>query len=255
MPSFIHGKGSKVYVDEFDLSTYFQSAEVATSNQANDITAFQATYASYLLGMADGTLTLGGLWSADTDGSDEELQALLGATTTPIVTVAEDAGTIGNKATIAKAHAVNYAISNPVTDVSTVTADFQGSTDAVTNLTYGIAGATQLTTGSSIAFGALGNLAGVDAPLAAASTAGGVGVLHVPANTIAGGVTTIKIQHDTVAGFGSAADLITFTTVAAATKTSEMVAVSGTVNRYVRATASTAGSSGAITFMVSFARF
>jgi hypothetical protein len=34
-----------------------------------------------------------------------------------------------------------------------------------------------------------------------------------------------------------------------------MVVCSGTVNRYIRATASTAGSSGSITFMVSFARF
>lgn len=255
MPTFVHGKGTKVYLDEFDLTTYFQSADVTTSNEANEVTAFSDTYKAYLLGLADGTLSMNGLWSKDTDGSDEELHAILGSATTPLITVAQAAGTIGNKSTIAKAHETNYSISNPVADVSTITADFQGSTDAVANLTYGIAGATQLTTGSSIAFGALGNLSGVDSPLGAASTAGGVGVLHVPTNTIAGGVTTIKIQHDSAADFSSAADLITFSTVAASTATSEMVAVSGTVNRYVRATATTAGGSGAITFMVSFARF
>lgn len=253
MPTFVHGKGTKVYVDEFDLSTYFQSADVTLENATSDITAFGATSRSFLLGLANGTLSLGGMWSGDTDGSDEELQALLGNTTTPLVTVCEDAGTIGNSATLAKAHETSYTISNPVGDVSTVTADFQGSTDAVTNLTYGVAGGKQLTTGASIAFGSLGNLTGVDN--SASSANGGVGVLHVPANTIGGGVTTIKIQHDSSSGFGSAADLITFTTVGASTKTSEMVAVSGTINRYVRATASTAGSSGAITFMVSLARF
>ena len=96
-------------------------------------------------------------------------------------------------------------------------------------------------------------LTGVDG--AAASTAGGAALLHVPTNSIGGGTTTIKVQHDSASNFASAADLISFTAVGAGAKTSEMVVCSGTVNRYVRATATTAGSSGSITFMVSFARF
>ena len=79
--------------------------------------------------------------------------------------------------------------------------------------------------------------------------------LPIPTNSIAGGVTTIKVQHDSASDFSSVAALISFTAVGASTKTSEMVVCSGTVNRYIRATASTAGSSGSITFMVSFARF
>ena len=122
-------------------------------------------------------------------------------------------------------------------------------------MTYGITSGVQLTAGSSIDYNALGALTGVDAPLAASSSAGGAALLHVPTNSIAGGVTTIKVQHDSASAFSSAADLISFTNVAAATKTSEMVVCSGTVNRYVRVTASSAGSSGSITFMVTFARF
>ena len=79
-------------------------------------------------------------------------------------------------------------------------------------------------------------------------------IIHVPTNSIGGGVTTIKVQHDSSSGFGSAADLISFTTVGASTKTSELVAISGTIKQYVRVTASPAGSSGSITFMVSLAR-
>jgi hypothetical protein len=254
MPTFAHGKGTTVYVDEFDLTAYFNSADVTLNNETAEITAFGATSKAYLLGLADGTLSLSGLWSQTTDGSDEELHALLGSTTTPLVTVAKNIGTVGNRAMIAKAHEVNYAISNPVGDVSTITADFQGSTDAVSNLTYGITGGVQLLTGaSSNVLDFPMTLAGVDN--SASSANGGVGVLHAPTNTIAGGTTTYKIQHDTVSNFASAADLITFTAIAASTATSQMVAVSGTVNRYVRATATTAGSSGNITVMVSFARF
>jgi len=254
MPTFVHGKGTKVYLDEFDLTSYFNSADVTLTNETGEVTAFGDTSKAYLLGLADGTLTLSGMWSADTDGSDEELQALLGSTTTPLITVARNVGTVGNSATLAKAHEINYSISNPVADISTITADFQGSTDAVSNLTYGITVGSQLLTGaSSNVLDFPMSLAGVDN--SASSANGGVGVLHAPTNTIAGGTTTFKIQHDTVSNFASAADLITFTAIAASTATSQLVAVSGTVNRYVRATATTAGSSGNITTMVSFARF
>jgi len=253
MPTFVHGKGTKVYVDEFDLTTYFNSSDVALTNETAEVTAFSDTSKAYILGLADGTLSLSGMWSKDTDGSDEELHALLGSTTTPIVTVANPLG-LGNRATVAKAHEVNYSISNPVADVSTITADFQGSTDAVSNLTYGITGGVQLLTGaSSNVLDFPMTLAGVDN--SASSANGGVGVIHAPTNTIAGGTTTYKIQHDSASDFSSAADLITFTAIAASTATSQMSAVSGTVNRYVRATATTAGTSGDITVVMSFARF
>ena len=257
MPTFVHGKGTKVYLDEFEMTDYFNSADVALTNDTAEVTAYGATSKSYLLGLADGTLSMSGMWTADTDGSDEELQAILGSASAANITVAEAGGTIGNRATIARCDEVNYAISNPVADVSTITADFQGTSTsgALGAMTYGVTAGVQLSTGASIDYNALGNLAGVDAPLAASSSAGGAGLLHVPTNSISGGTTTIKIQHDSASDFSSAADLISFTAVGASSKTSEMVVCSGTVNRYVRATASTAGSSGSITFMVSFARF
>ncbi len=257
MPTFVHGKGTAVYLDEFIMTDYFNSADVALTNDTAEVTAYSATSKSYLLGLADGTLSMSGMWTADTDGSDEELHAILGSASAANITVAVAGGTIGNRATIARCDEVNYSISNPVADVSTVTADFQGTSTsgALGAMTYGVTAGVQLSTGASIDYNALGNLAGVDAPLAAASSAGGAGLLHVPTNSISGGTTTIKIQHDSASDFSSAADLISFTAVGASTKTSEMVVCSGTVNRYVRATASTAGSSGSITFMVTFARF
>jgi hypothetical protein len=255
MPTFVHGKGTDVYLDEFVMTPYFNSADVTLTNETAEVTSFADSSKAYILGLADGTLSMSGLWTADTDGSDEELQAILGSASAANITIAEAGGTIGNRATIARCDEVNYAISNPVADVSTITADFQGTSNSGTlgTMTYGITGGFQLTTGSSIDYNALGALTGVDGT--ASSTAGGAALLHVTTNSIGGGVTTIKVQHDSASDFSSAADLISFTAVGAATKTSEMVVCSGTVNRYVRATASTAGSSGSITFMVSFARF
>ena len=251
MPTFIHGKNTGVYLDEFNLSEYFTSSDIAMNNSIATTTAYGATDDSYIVGIRSGTLSLSGLWAGDTDGSDEELQAILGSTTEPIITVREGAAAIGSRAVIAQANETNYAISSPVADITSVTADFECSTTGITNLTFALAQGVQLTAGASIAHGSLGALSSVDN--SASSANGGVGTLHVPTNTVSGGVTTIKIQHS--ANDSTWADLITFTNVAASTKTSEIKAVSGTVNRYLRATASTAGSSGSITFMVAFARF
>ena len=250
MPTFIHGKNTAVYVDEFDLTSYFTDVSITQENEVAETTAFGDTNKSYLLGLRAGTLSMSGMWSADTDGSDEELQALLGNATTPLLTVREGAAAIGGSAVIAQANETNYAISSPVADVHTVTADFECTPNQVSNLTFALAGGVQLTAGASIAHGSLGNLSSVDN--SASSANGGAATLHIPTNTVNGN-TTIKVQHS--ANDASWADLITFTDVGASTKTSELKAVSGTVNRYLRASASTAGSSGSITFMIAFARF
>ena len=250
MPTFIHGKNTAVYIDEFDLTSYFSEVSFTQENDVAETTAFGDTNKSYLLGLRNGSLSMSGMWSADTDGSDEELQALLGNATTPILTVREGSAAIGSGAVIAQANETNYAISSPVADVHTVSAEFECTPNQVSNLTFAIAGGVQLTAGASIAHGSLGNLSSVDN--SASSANGGAATLHIPTNTVDGN-TTIKVQHS--ANDASWADLLSFTVVGASTKTSELKAVSGTVNRYLRATASTAGSSGSITFMIAFARF
>jgi len=252
MPTFVHGKGTKVYVDEFDLTPWLNSAEMTMTTDTAEVTSFNSTTKSYIKGLSDGTVSLSGMWSSDTDGSDEELHALLGNATTPLITVTENGDGIGNKAIMAQANEVNYAISNPVSDVSTLTADFNSSANNRPDF-YGIRSGVQLTAGASIDYNALGNLTGHNH--GSQTTGGGMAIIHVPLNSIGGGATTIKVQHDASSGFSSAADLVSFTSVGASTKTSELVAISGTIKQYVRVTASTAGSSGSITFMVSLARF
>jgi hypothetical protein len=251
MPTFIHGKDTNVLLDEFDLSAYFNSVDVSTSTDTAETTAFGSTSKSYIVGLADATLSLSGMFAQDADGSDEELQAILGSATTPLVSVLLNAGTIGNRAVVAKAHETNYAISSPVADIVTVTADFNASTDGTANLTYGLRTGVQLTTGASIAYGSLGDLASSDG--GASSANGGMANLHVTANTVDDAVV-IKVQDS--ADDATFADLITFSSVSATTKTSEQKAVTGTVARYLRVTASSASATtGSITFNVVFARY
>ena len=251
MPTFVHGKGTGVLLDQYNLSEYFNSADVAQTQDVAETTSFTASSKSYIVGLQDATVSLSGLYSQDAGGSDAVLQGILGSATTPVFTLAFDIGTIGNRCVTGRVHETNYSISNPVADVSSVTADFNASTDAVSGQTFGVFGGVMLTTGASIAFGSLGDLASVDN--SASSANGAMAVLHVTANSVSGGNTTIKVQHS--ADNLTFADLITFTAVSASTATKELKTVTGTVNRYVRATASTAGSSGSITFHIGFARF
>jgi len=252
MPTFVHGKSTQIYLDEFEMSAYLNSTDVSHDQDTAETTAYGATARAFLPAQASGTLSFGGLYDAVTGAgsSDKEFEAILGSTTTPLLTVAIDGGTIGNRAIIARANETSYTLSSPVADINSVTADFECSADPTNNVDFGVASGVQLTTGASIAHGSLGALASVDN--GASSANGGAAVLHVPTNTVNGN-TTIKVQHS--ANDAAWADLVSFTAVGSTAITSQISAVTGTVNRYLRVTASTAGSSGAITFMVSFARF
>lgn len=250
MPTFIHGKSTGVFVDAFNLSSYFNTVDYASTIDTAETTSFGSSAKSYLPGLNDATLSISGLYSQETGGSDEVLASILGSATTPIVTVVMSTGTIGGRAVLGRAHETSYSISNPVADVSSVSADFNASTDAVANQTYGVRGGVILTTGNSIAFGSLGLLTAVDNT--ASSASGSMATLHVTTNSITGGATTIKVQHST--DNTTFADLITFTAVAASTTAKQLSVTTGTVNRYVRVSATTAGSAGSITFNVGFAR-
>jgi hypothetical protein len=251
MPTFVHGKGTQILLNQYDLSQYFNSVDSSQSIETADTTGFGSSAKSYITGLSDATLSLSGMFEQSASGSDAVLQTALGAAVTPIITIIQGSGVIGNVATLAKAHETSYSISTPVGDVVSISVDFNASTDTTSNLTYGLRNGKILTTGGSIAFGALGGLTSVDN--AASSSAGGVANLHVTANTITGGATTIKVQSS--ADNSTWADLVTFTAVTASTLAVQQTAVSGSVPRYLRAFASTAGTAGSITFNVGFARF
>jgi hypothetical protein len=252
MPSFIHGKGSKVLFNSYDLSSYFNNVDAAFTIETAESTAFGDSAKNYIVGLQDGTLALSGMFDNSAIGNNENLlQEALGSSTTPLVTVVLDSGAIGARSVQAKAHETNYAISSPIGDIVTVAADFNASTDGTANVKEGILTGTMLTSGASQAYGALGPLASVDNT--AASTDGAVANLHVTDNSITGGATTIKVQSS--ADNSTFADLMTFTAVSASTIFSQQIAVSGSVPRYLRASASTAGSAGSITYNISIARF
>lgn len=241
---FRHGKNTKVLVGAFDLSAYFAEATVAASVETAETTTFGAAGGSktYVTGLNDATLSLSGMFDGDANAIDEVLVGILGSDTPVNFTVAQDGGMVlGARCVLGQAIDTKYDLSSPVSDVVKSSADFQFDAGASRGII--------LAPLASIS--ATGNQTSVDNSTSTAN--GGTAMLHVPANTRNGNIT-IKVQHssDNV----TFADLVTFTVVSSTTKTSERVSVASgtTVNRYLRAQYTVAGSTGSATIAVAFAR-
>lgn len=240
MPTFRHGKRTAVFAGGADLSPYLNDATVSGSAETGETTAFGSDAKTYVAGPKDGTLTLGGMFDGTEKAVDEVLATLADADVDYPLTVLPEGAIVGRRASIASVKKTNYEIASPVSDVVAVSAEFQAS-DGIDR-------------GMVLAAGALtAALTGTGQDNGAATTNGGVAVLHATANT-RDGATVVKVQHS--ADNITFVDLVTFSSVGAGLTAGERIVVpSGTaINRYLRATATLAGSTGSITITATFAR-
>jgi hypothetical protein len=240
MPTFRHGKSIKVFVDEFDFSSYFNDVSASTMVETAETSTFGSDAKEYIPGLKDGTVSLSGMFEGTEDvGTDDYFSAVLGTATKQKVIVAPEGHGLGGRAVMLESDATSYEVSGAIADVVQASAEFQSS--------EGVEHGVILSSGAAVS--STGNGTGVDN--GAATTNGGVGYLSVPVNTRNGNVT-VKIAAS--ADNSTFADLVTFTVVSSATKTSERVEVTGTVARYLRVSYTVAGSTGTATPIVAFSR-
>lgn len=235
----VAAKSARVLSDEFDLSTYFNSADVTREAAVPETTAFQASARSYLMGLVGGTASLAGFFDSVAGGEDVVLNAALGAASGQVVTVAPEGLAVGKRLDVLSSRLTRYQKSAPVDGVVGVSADIQadGGIDGGVAL-HDVTAETATANGTSV-------------DNAASTANGGVGHLHVTANT-RNGTLDVKIQHSTDNAVW--ADLITFAQIAASTVGKERKSVTGTVNRYTREVHTIAGTTGSVTPVVAFAR-
>lgn len=238
--SFRHGKNTAVLIGEYDISAFLNEVSSSMSIETADTTTFGTNAKTYVTGQNDGTISTSGLFDGSADAIADIFEDIIDNDLTPPVTIAPDGGlVIGGKASLAAAKQTSYEISAPVSDVVSLSAEFQ--------VTAGLRQGVLLA--ANTAHTTTTNGASVDG--AASSALGATANLHVTANTRTD-TTVIKVQHS--ADNSTWADLITFTTVATATKTSAIATASGTVNRYLRATTTIAAGTGSITYTLSLSR-
>jgi len=238
--AFKHGKNTRVLFNGSDLSCYFRDVSASRSVETAETTSFCTDGAkTYIVGLEDGTISASGMFDGDASAVDAVLAATLGADASDVISVFPEGLSIGKVSMSAGVKRTSYEVASPVGDV--VSASMEAQADGGIDRGVTLAGAAAVTASGT----------GTAQDNGASSANGGAGYLHVTAND-RGGSTTLKVQHS--ADNVTWVDLVTFTSVATNSTASQKVVVTGTVNRYLRASHAPGGSTGSVTYSMTFAR-
>lgn len=247
----VHGKKTRVFCNQYDLSRFFKSAEPNEDVPTIDTTTFNANAKTFIPDFAEGTLGLSGVWDSDAFDAvdnptgldnqvDDVLQPALGGNTNQNWTVAMDGVDVaGNPALLVSGKETKYSIQAPTNSLVSVAAEIKSDGKMRAGVILAEA-ATRSATGN-----------GSNNDGGAASTNGFVAIVHLYGITGAtpNMVVTIEDSSDGVTGWA------TIGTFAALTALGHgRIDVAGTVRRYVRAKWTMTGGTQTETFIVSFAR-
>lgn len=234
--TFVHSKNSRILVNEDHISGSITGYTVTHQRDYSTVTSLLDDGYKSIPGLQSGTLALKGLFDSAAGGLYEEINACVGTDNSVLCTVLPDGFTLGQPAFITVADIEGFTVDASVSDAVSLSVDARP--DDGVDLGVSLHAHSAET--------ADGNGTSVDNT--ASSSGGGVASLHLTAYS---GLTNIvvKVQHS--ADDSTWADLITFTTATDAT--AERKTITGTVNRYVRATWDVTGT-GSATFVVAFAR-
>ena len=234
MPTFLAGKDNKVLFGAFDLSSYFNSASFSREQEVSETTTFGSSQATYIQSTETATASLGGFIDLGTDAVDEELQAVIGSASATPLSIYQGGDTAGNKVVLLNSRIQNYTIDSSVADAVGVSATFTGDNFGNGKSLYALTNTSATANTTAVDFGA-------------SSSLGGQAFLHCTAHSSAN--ISVKIQSS--ADNSSFADVSGFSFTAISGTTSERIATTNTVNRYVRLAITV--TSGSATFSVGYA--
>lgn len=246
MPSFRHGKNTVVLFGSLNASPYLNEAATSRVVETGETTAFGDENKTYIVGLADGTVSLSGMFDNTAGAIDDHVTAAI-AQENEVFTIAPSGSLDGQPAQLIQGQLTSYDVTSAVGDVVAITAEIQASGSlgsinggkVVSSSTVTPAASNTLTDAQPIDFGTSANN-------------GAIAHLHVTDNT---GNNTLAIRLQTSPNFGGPfTDLLSFSTVAASSTTSERVEVSGSVNRWARAVYTSSITSGSATYTTALAR-
>lgn len=235
--AFVHSKSTRVLVNEQSFSAKLRRISTGHSRALGEATTFLDEGNKFIPGLRSGSLALEGMFEG-VDAVDGEINAAIGTDNGLLVTTAPEGFAVGKRAILVVGDIQNYDIGASVSETVSFTVDTMPDDGVDWGISlHDLTAETATANGTSV-------------DNTASSANGGVGALHVTAVSGATPSATVKVQHssDDVVF----ADLITFTAATAAK--SERKTVTGTVNRYVRATWTLTGTTPSFTFVVAFAR-
>lgn len=235
--AFVHGKGSGVWMNEFDFSSDLTQYNFGRTRQLVNVTTFGNDDKVFLAGLAEGQINLQGVWNAAANQTDEEIVALDGSQV--LVSASPTAAAaIGDRVHMVTGELSNYQPRSPVNDAARFSVSYMGDEGAYPGVVlHSNTQRSSTSTGYASVDGGAGN---------APSSNGATAFLHV--TQFDGTDATITIEDSANdSTFGS---LQAFTQVTGVG--SEVIRPTGDVERYVRVALS--GTFTTITFIVSFFR-
>lgn len=235
-----HGKNIDVFVNEFDLTAFFNNMDLSREADNPETTTFSKNDRVFIAGMKGGNVSLTGFFDSAAGASDEVLNATLGAAADRVVTIGPGGTAIGDATYLFRTRTSSYNISGSVDGVVEVSADLLANREidrgfSLHNLTA------ETSTGDTNA-SAIDNLADTDN--------GGTAHLHVTALATP---TTIDVDVEESVDDAVWTVLASFTQVTTSV-TSEQITVAALANvdRYLSTAWVIVGTS--YTFAVAFAR-
>lgn len=230
--SFLHGSSAKVYVGGFNITNYLTDFSPTLNGEAVDVTTLGATWHDVIGGLKSFSATANGFYDP---AEDTIMLATVNAVRQWMYFPQGD--TLGAFGYGMQAVQTSYAPTSPIGGASafTLSGTGKGTADRIVSL-HPLGAETIDEDGASV-------------DNAASSANGGAG--YIQATTYSGLTNAIvKIQHS--ADDAIWVDLITFATITAV-PASEVIAVTGTVDRYLRYSINVTGT-GSITLAVGFGR-
>lgn len=224
----IHGKATSVVIEALDVSNWLNSIDISESLEAVETSGFQQEEKTYIPGIAEATASFGGRFQGQQGTVDAIIKEHIADELEPLATIGWGMGLKqGNPALFGRVTHTTLATSAPISDVVGIDGDLQYN-GKLYDGRY-VLGKTVLTaTGNGPT---LDNVVTLDGQIGA--------MLHVLDNDNSGAVT-IKIQHSVNGSVWT--DLVTFAALSAGEIGAELKTLQGNVNRYLRATATLAGS-------------
>jgi hypothetical protein len=239
--AFSAGTDAEVYINGYQITAYLRNAGVEVSRDMYDSTTLSHTDRTFVGGLRNGTFNGEGLFDGTPDAVDEALAAAMEHGAECILTYLPAGDGLGNRGKGMDGDESTYSLTSPVDGLTTVTMAIQSSVGSEALQVLHPLGTITATA----------NGTGVDQT--AQSLDGGVGYLQVTNvdRTDGDETLTVKVQDST--DNVVFVDLITF--AAATGRGAQRVAVTGTVERYVRAQHTLAGASPAgATYSLAFHR-
>ncbi len=249
-PTFLHGKESEIFLCEFDISCFVNNIDLTQDIDLPEVTTFCDDTRRYINGLKNATGSLGGFIDDDADtGIDAILQATFNVPTSSIWTDAPNGFTVGNFVYLFRALINSYNTTQPVDGVEAFTADLQLDGDLSRGFSLH-ANAAEIVSGTSASID-LQNSQGYDG--AVTSTTGFVAHLHVCA--VSGTVPTLDVLLE------DSPDDMVFTGIAGggfaqntAIGCERLETTAGaTVDQFVHADWTIAGTTPSFTFVVAYA--